>query len=125
MVTEVLANAAQRWLLSGSINASVTTITLSSNTGFPTTYNTRIRVDDELMLVTASAGGASYTVTRGIEGTTAASHAGGVAVRLVLSAGGLAQWAVENTSQPDERIPRDGTCLLGFYTLTSSAGTAF
>lgn len=43
----------------------------------------------ELMLVTAGAATTTWTVTRGVEGTTAASHAGGATVAHVLTAAGL------------------------------------
>ncbi|MBA2525763.1 MAG: hypothetical protein H0V18_08275 [Pyrinomonadaceae bacterium] len=48
----------------------------------------RVRVGDELMLVTATgaAGASPWTVTRGVEGSTATTHASGVAVTHVLTA---------------------------------------
>ncbi len=48
----------------------------------------RIRVGDELMLVTATgaAGASPWTVTRGVEGSTATTHASGVPVTHVLTA---------------------------------------
>lgn len=50
----------------------------------------RVRVDDELMLVTAVVG-STLTVTRGIEGTTAASHADGATVTVVVTAATFTQ----------------------------------
>ncbi|HYX75617.1 MAG TPA: hypothetical protein VE757_00450, partial [Gaiellaceae bacterium] len=59
--------------LNGAINATQTTITVSSATGFPTTaFN--IRIDDEYLTVTAGFGTTTWTVTRGANGSTAASH---------------------------------------------------
>jgi hypothetical protein len=49
----------------------------------------RICIDDELLLVTAGQPGTTWTVTRGIEGTTAAAHAGGATVAWVLTAASL------------------------------------
>ncbi len=51
----------------------------------------RVRVGDELMLVTATgaAGASPWTVTRGVEGSTATTHASGVAVTHVLTSGSL------------------------------------
>ena len=60
--------------LGSAINATQTTITVSSASGFPSSGNYRIRVDDEEMTVTGGQGTTTWTVTRGANGTTAASH---------------------------------------------------
>lgn len=73
--------------LNGAINNSVTTLTASS--AAPTalqTGNSRWRIDDELTLLTAGGSGTSWTITRGIEGTTAASHADGATISHVFTA---------------------------------------
>ena len=57
----------------GAMTAGQTTVAVASATGFPTTAY-RIRVDDELMNVTGGFGTTTWTVTRGVNGTTAASH---------------------------------------------------
>lgn len=75
--------------LSAGINNSVTSLAVASASTFPTLPSFRIRIDDEAMLVTAVAG-TTYTVTRGIEGTAAASHSSGAIVRHVITAGALA-----------------------------------
>jgi len=59
--------------LNGSINSSVTTVTVASATSFSTSPQFRVVVDDEIMLVTGVSG-AVFTVTRGAEGSTAVSH---------------------------------------------------
>jgi Tfp pilus assembly protein PilX len=59
--------------LSGAINASQTTLSVASASGFPTTAF-RIRIDDEQMNVTGGFGTNTWTVTRGANGTTAATH---------------------------------------------------
>jgi len=64
-------------------------ITVVSAGTFPTAGPFRIRIDDELLLVTSVAG-SMFTVSRGIEGTMAAAHAQGVAVTHIITAGGLA-----------------------------------
>lgn len=76
--------------LNGSINNSTTTVVITSATGFPTVGNFRIRIDSEIMLVTAVSG-TSLTVTRGVEGTTAASHTTGATVAHVVSGGSITQ----------------------------------
>jgi hypothetical protein len=59
--------------LSGAMNASQTTLSVASSTGFPlTTF--RIRIDDEVMTVTGGFGTGTWTVVRGANGTTAAAH---------------------------------------------------
>jgi len=78
--------------LSAAITSTIaTTLTVASAATFPQTTQFRIRIDDELLLVTAGAGLTTWTVTRGIEGTTAATHANGAAVVHVLTAGSLDQ----------------------------------
>lgn len=87
MVVEVYTNNAST-TLNGTINNSVTSLVVTSATGFPTSGNFRIIVEDEIMLVTAVSG-TTFTVTRAHEGTTGASHASGVAVTQVHTAGAI------------------------------------
>jgi hypothetical protein len=60
-------------ILPGPINATQTAISVASATGFPTSAF-RIRIDDELMNVTAGFGTTTWTVSRGVNSTTAAAH---------------------------------------------------
>jgi hypothetical protein len=60
--------------LTSTINATQTSVTVASASGFPSSQF-KIRVDDELMTVTGGYGTTTWTVTRGVSGTTAASHA--------------------------------------------------
>lgn len=85
MATERFANGAQT-TLAGPINNSATVLTVASAALFPGTGDFRVRIGDELLVVTAVAGTA-WTVTRGAESTTAAAHAAGTAVVQVLTAG--------------------------------------
>ena len=59
--------------LSAAINATQTSVTVASAAGFPTSQF-KIRVDDEVMTVTAGYGSTTWTVTRGVSGTTSAAH---------------------------------------------------
>lgn len=95
-MAEHLSNRASS-LLNATINGSQTTIVVTGITGFPSA-NFRVRVDNELMLVTALSGSGSltWTVTRGIESTVAIAHAAGTKVTVVLTAGGIAQYLSEN-----------------------------
>jgi len=60
--------------LPSAITSTQTTIAVASATGFPTSQF-RIRIDDEVMMVTAGFGTTMWTVTRGVNGTTPALHA--------------------------------------------------
>lgn len=81
--------------LNGSINNSTTTVNVNSSTGAPAA-NFRVRVDDELMLVTSTGTGLNWTVTRGIESTTAATHSDLAPLAHVITKGGLDQYLSEN-----------------------------
>lgn len=74
-----------RAFLNGAINASTTTVTL--NAGLGGTYvnfsnGDVVTVDSEQMLITAGGGTTTLTVTRGYNGTSAASHVDVSAVSL-------------------------------------------
>jgi Tfp pilus assembly protein PilX len=60
--------------LASAINASQTTIAVSSASGFPASGTFRIRIDDEEMTVTGGQGTTTWTVTRGVNNTIAATH---------------------------------------------------
>jgi hypothetical protein len=74
--------------LNGAINNSTTSVVVTSATGFPTSGDFRIVVDNEIMLVTAVSG-STFTVTRGSEGSTAASHADLTPVKHVYTKGSI------------------------------------
>lgn len=93
MALEQLANNAGT-SLNGTINNSVTSLVVTSATGFPSTGNFRIVVESEVMIVTAVSG-TTFTVTRGAEGTTGATHVSGIAVDHVLTAGALQQFRAD------------------------------
>lgn len=87
---ENLGNDFQTTLSSPIANGATTSIAVVSGVGAPAA-NFRIRVDDELMLVTSVGAGTNWTVQRGLEGTTAMAHTSGSVVTHVLTAGGFAQ----------------------------------
>jgi len=64
--------------LSSTIDATASSLTVASATGFPTAPF-RVKVDSEVVYVTAVSG-AVFTITRGVDGTVAASHSGGATV---------------------------------------------
>ena len=68
--------------LTNTIGAAAATISVTSPSGFPGTLPFRIRINDELLDVTAVVGG-SWTVARGAEGTTPVQHLAGESVASV------------------------------------------
>lgn len=76
--------------LSGSINntSNPVTFTVASATTFPTSGNFTVKIDAEILLVTAVSG-TSFTASRAQEGTTIASHSSGATVYQSLTAGSL------------------------------------
>ena len=84
------SNPALAWTtLAAGIDASVTTITVASAATFPASVQFRILIENEHLLVTAGAASTTWTVVRGIEGTTGAAHASGASVYHVLTAAAL------------------------------------
>jgi hypothetical protein len=94
MAIEVFANDAESVLDSGIDNA-VTTLDVVDASTFPSVPQFRIRIDNELLLVTGVSSN-TFTVTRGIEGTTPASHGNGVAAVHVLTKGAREQERLDN-----------------------------
>lgn len=70
--------------LTADPGAAGTTLAVTANTKFPATNNFKVRVEDEVMLVTAGAGSNSWTVTRAQDGTTGVAHAIGTVVAQVV-----------------------------------------
>lgn len=86
-MAEQLRNNAESTLASG-INNSQTTLTVASALLFPTSGVFRVRIDNEILTVT-SVSGTTFTVSRGAESSTAASHGDGVDVSLLLTVAGI------------------------------------
>ena len=87
-MAEKFSNNAVNTLSAAITTTTATSLTVTDATGFPATGNFRIKIDSELFIVTGVAGN-TFTVTRGAEGTTAATHANGSAVIHLLTKGGL------------------------------------
>jgi hypothetical protein len=85
MSTEKFANNAQTTLAS-DLSSGSTTLTVVDGSAFPLTPQFRIRIDDELLLVTNVSSG-TWAVERAKEGTSAVSHAAGATVVQLLTAG--------------------------------------
>lgn len=65
--------------LAASLDASATTLTVSSAAGFPASAPFLIQIENERLLVEGGAGTTTWTVKRGVDGTAAAAHNSGVA----------------------------------------------
>jgi len=99
----------------GTLNAAITTTGATSfvlqagqGAAFPATGNFRVLIDSELMLVGARSGDTCSSVTRGIEGTAAATHLINAAVTHELTAGALAQFIQPNYATTLPGSPTDG-----------------
>jgi H-type lectin domain-containing protein len=84
------SNIATPTTLSGSINNSVTSATVASTTGWPSSFPYIVALDfgtanEELVRVTANAAG-TLTIVRAFGGTVATSHSTGATVRHVYNA---------------------------------------
>jgi fructose-1,6-bisphosphatase/inositol monophosphatase family enzyme len=119
-VTERFANEISTTLV-GSITNVATSLVVASSSGFPA-VNFRIRIDDEILLVTTVAG-TTWTVTRAQEGTTGAAHSNAASVAHILTAGGLVQ-ALGEVVEPTEVALSGSTTSASFVTLATIAFTA-
>jgi hypothetical protein len=93
MPLELLKNNATT-TLNGAITNSSGTLVVASASLFPTTPNFRIMIDSEIMLVTAVSG-TTFTLTRGFEGTTAASHVDFSRIALIVTSSSIYQYALD------------------------------
>jgi len=73
--------------ITAAMDATQTTVAVSSSANYPggsggiSSQNYRVLVGSEKMLVTAGQGTSTWTVTRGIESTTAAIHSSGAVIK--------------------------------------------
>jgi len=91
MIREQYTNAVET-TLNGSINNTTTTVVLTDASTFPTA-GFRIKIENEIMYVSSRSSN-TLTVVRGQEGTTAASHAGGLPANHVLTKGALDRFRI-------------------------------
>lgn len=82
--------------LAAEISPSDTSLIVMSAVSLPGTGTFRVRIGDELIEVGAITGTDLSSLTRGSEGTTAASHLQGAGVTLVLTAAGLEAYVAQN-----------------------------
>lgn len=78
--TQAAAISGRVTILGANMDASTTAMTVDANFSPAVTPNFTIQVDYEQMTVTSVGGGTNWTVTRGVNGTTADTHDEGVLV---------------------------------------------
>lgn len=105
--------------LNGAITSGAVSLVVASAAVYPTTGNFRILIDQEIMLVTAVAG-TTFTVVRGVEGTTANAHNNGVPVSQIGTAGGVTQ-ALQDNWQQGETLDYSPVQVLGAASTSQSA----
>lgn len=76
--------------LAEDLDNSETTVTVTSGSVFPSSGNFRLNCEDEIMICTSRSSN-DLTVTRGAEGTAAATHPNGTTIKMVLTSAALAQ----------------------------------
>ncbi len=108
VLTEQFANGAATTLASAISSTGATSCSVTSATGFPSAGNFRILIDSEIMLVTAVSG-TTFTITRGIESTSAATHSNGAAVTHILTAGSYGQGIQDRIVWPPFTPPNDSS----------------
>jgi len=110
--------------LTSAITSSATTLTVSSATGFPTTqFN--IRIDNEFMTVTGGFGTTTWTVLRGVTGSTAAAHVASQTVEWDTPPSGEIGWnATTKTLTVSGTIYIDGSAKISNGALNQYDGQA-
>ena len=77
------ADTAPTTTVAGSgLTTTGTSLTIASAGSFPASAEFRVKIDSEILLVTAGAGTTTWTVTRALDGTVAATHNVGATITL-------------------------------------------
>jgi hypothetical protein len=96
-------------------NTNPVTFAVSNPNHFPVTGNFRIKIDDEIMLVTGVSDG-EFTCARGVEGSPITAHANKAAIRHVFTAGALNQrFADRYSTGPYASLPDFGSPGRRYY----------
>ena len=69
--------------LASALTAGATTMQVANGAVFPSTNGFRVKVDYEVVRVTAGAGGNTWTITRGVDATAAVAHDAGTPTPIV------------------------------------------
>lgn len=111
--------------ISGTVNDTVTSVTVASASGLPSEGDFFLAIEEEIVLVT-HVSGTTLTIVRGEDGTTAASHSSGAAITGIVTAGYFEKFANEQRgilALPYGRITRwDGS---SFSKLTATDFTIY
>jgi len=121
--------------LNGAINSAVTTLTLADASQFPSSGTNFIIIDSEEISYTGVSGNTLTGLTRGVAGTTAASHSDGATVTnstdyvawgeaasgdLVLEPG---MWSLDSFGDKAICLIHDGACFEWDSSLTNATST--
>ena len=90
--------------INGTINDTVTTITVTDGSIFPADGDYRLLIEAEIVLVTARSTN-DLTVVRGVDGTTATSHTDTTGIGTILTAGAIDQHMDDVTAGYSDRYP--------------------
>jgi hypothetical protein len=108
--------------LASAVNSTATTITVNSAAGFPTTSFT-IRIDDEYLNVTAGFGTTTWTVTRGVNSSSAAAHVVSQSIDWSTPPSGLLAWnATTKTLTINGTVYIDGSAKVSNGSVNSYNG---
>lgn len=121
------ANNATTTLATALTNTTGTSVVVTSASSFPLYAEFQIKIDSELMLVTAR-GGNTFTVVRGAEGSTPATHSAGATVSAVLTARGLYNtvWTdIRSYGAVGDGVTDDTAAIAAAITDAGSGGTVF
>lgn len=85
MSRRYFSSVAQATTITGNINASATSVTVTALTGYPTSFPYTAVIDpdttDEEIVEVSSASGTTLTIVRGVDGSTGKSHSAGAVFR--------------------------------------------
>jgi hypothetical protein len=123
MAVESYSNSAATTLSAAMTDTTGTSMSVTSATGFPSSGQYRIKVDSELFIVTGGQGTTTWTVTRGAESSTAATHSNGAAVTHVVTAASLARVVEGRAVVASADASYDFSLATGLW-LPQSAGAA-
>lgn len=98
-----------RTTIVAAITSEATSLQINDKHGFPTVDNFIIQIDDEKLEVVSGANTETWTVTRGVSGTLAATHAIEAVVKLIEKTGAgpahFQQWVFDRCCSEDESNP--------------------
>jgi len=112
--------------LNGAITAGATSLVVTSAASFPTVPEFRVMIGTEILLVTEISG-TTFTVTRGVDGSTAASHSDTDPVDLYFTVGSVDQAYKDAFAIPDypyNRIMSEGITKVAADFTWNNQGTA-